>query len=322
MSVLGQPQFHCEEAAFDWLAATLWPQGPVCAHCGAMGRISKIKANPEKRIRMGLHKCGDCKKQFTVKVGTVFEHARMPLHKMLQAVHLMCSSKKGISSHQLHRVLEVQYKTAWFLSHRIREAMRDGSLAPFGGGGGGGVVEVDETFIGNDRDLKPHGEKKGRGYHHKHKVLSLVDRDTGQKRSMVVDDLSAKTLVPILKENIAREARVMTDEAGQYRHLSAEFTGGHGFTRHGQGEYVDLVDRTIHTNTIEGAFSVFKRGMKGVYQHCGKQHLHRYLAEFDFRYNNRVALGVHDVARTTRAVGGIVGKRLTYRGSRVGLSVM
>lgn len=315
MSVLSQPQFHCEEAAFSWLEANLWPEGPVCPHCGGMGRISKIKANPEKRIRLGLHKCGDCKKQFTVKVGTVFEHARLPLYKMLQAVHLMCSSKKGISSHQLHRVLEVQYKTAWFLSHRIREAMLDGVLAPFGGGGG--IVEVDETFIGNDRDKKPKGEKKGRGYHHKHKVLSLVDRDTGQKRSMVVDDLSAKTLVPILKENIAKEARVMTDEASQYRKLGAEFTGGHGFTRHAAGQYVDYADATIHTNTIEGAFSVFKRGMKGVYQHCGKQHLHRYLAEFDFRYNNRVKLGMNDAERAMRAAIGIRGKRLMYRDSFV-----
>ncbi|MHC2017988.1 IS1595 family transposase [Methylobacterium sp. CM6247] len=311
MSVLSQPQFYCEEAAFSWLEATLWPEGPVCAHCGGMGRIGKIKANPEKRIRIGLHKCGDCKKQFTVKVGTVFEHARLPLHKMLQAVHLICSSKKGISSHQLHRILEVQYKTAWFLSHRIREAMRDGDIAPFGSGGG--IVEVAETFIGNDRTVKPKGKKKSRGYVHKDKVLSLVDRDTGQKRSMVVDDLSAKTLLPILKENIAKEARVMTDEAGQYGKLSATFTGGHGFTRHGQGEYVGLVGRTIQTNTIEGAFSVFKRGMKGAHQHCGKQHLHRYLAEFDFRYNNRVRLGCGDAERAERAPKCIVGKRLTYR---------
>ena len=310
MSVLSQPQFHCEEAAFGWLESKLWPQGPVCAHCGGMGRITKVKANVEKRIRLGLYRCGDCKKQFTVKVGTVFEHARIPLNKMLQAVHLMCSSKKGISAHQLHRILEIQYRSAWFLAHRIREAMRDGALAPFGGNGG--IVEVDETFIGTDRDLKPKGEKKGRGYHHKHKVLSLVDRDTGQKRSMVVDDLSAKTLVPILRENIDRETRVMTDEAAWYGKLSADFAD-HGFTRHGQGEYVDLVDRTIHTNTIEGAFSVFKRGMKGVYQHCGKQHLHRYLAEFDFRYNNRVKLGCGDVERADRALRGIVGKRLTYR---------
>ena len=312
MSVLSHAHFHDEAAAFAFLEESIWPNGGVCAHCGCMGRISKIKANADKRIRVGLHKCGDCKKQFRVTVGTVFEHARIPLHKMLQAVHLLCSSKKGISAHQLHRVLEVQYKTAWFLAHRIREAMRSGELAPMGIAGG--IVEVDETFIGNDRDVKPKGEKKGRGYAHKHKVLSLVDRETGQKRSMVVDDLTAKTLTPILRENIAKEARVMTDEAGQYRKLGDEFAD-HGFTRHGQGEYVDLEDPAIHTNTIEGAFSVFKRGMKGVYQHCGKQHLHRYLAEFDFRYNNRSKLGVEDAERAGRALKGIVGKRLTYRGT-------
>ncbi len=204
MSVLSQPHFHDEEAAFAFLEEAIWPNGPVCPHCGCMGRIGKIKANPEKRVRVGLHSCGDCGKQFTVKVGTVFEHARIPLHKMLQAAHLLCSSKKGISAHQLHRILEVQYKTAWFLAHRIREGMRSGTLAPMGGAGG--TVELDETFICNDRAIKPEGVKKGRGYAHKHKVLSLVDRDTKQKRSMVVDDLSAKPLTPIRRENIAKEA--------------------------------------------------------------------------------------------------------------------
>lgn len=312
MSVLSQSQFHNEEAAFSWLERTLWPEGPVCPHCGCMGRIGKIKANPDKRVRLGLHKCGDCKKQFTVKVGTVFEHARIPLHKMLQAVHLMCSSKKGISSHQLHRILEIQYKSAWFLAHRIREAMRSGELAPFGSAGG--FVEVDETFIGNDRSVKPRGEKKGRGYHHKHKVLTLVDRNSGKARSMVVDDLKAATLVPILIENIEREAHILTDEAGQYHHLSREF-GKHDFVRHGQDEYVSKDNPLIHTNTIEGYFSVFKRGMKGVYQHCAKKHLHRYLAEFDFRYNNRSALGVDDRERGEVALRGIAGRRILYRDS-------
>ncbi len=312
MSVLSQPQFHDEEAAFAWLESTLWPDGPVCPHCGCMGRMGKIKANPEKRVRLGLHKCGDCKKQFTVKVGTVFEHARIPLHKLLQAVHLMCSSKKGISAHQLHRTLEVQYKTAWFLAHRIREAMRSGDLAPFGAGGG--IVEVDETFIGNDRTIKPKHSKKGRGYANKHKVLSLVDRATGRARSMVVDDLKAATLVPILRANIAKEARVMTDEASQYAKLAADFAG-HDFVEHGAGEYVNREDSTIHTNTIEGYFSIFKRGMKGVYQHCGKPHLHRYVAEFEFRYNGRSANGVEDQDRARIAVGGAVGKRLLYRDS-------
>lgn len=189
--------------------------------------------------------------------------------------------------------------------------MRSGDLAPMGGNGG--AVEVDETFIGHDKAIKPKGEKKGRGCGHKLKVLSLVDRESGQVRSMVVDSLSAKAITPILKENIAREAHVMTDEAGQYHHIGKHFDGGHAFTRHGQGEYVSKADRTIHTNTIEGYFSIFKRGMKGVYQHCGKQHLHRYLAEFDFRYNNRYALGVEDVQRCASALNGIVGKRLTYQ---------
>lgn len=297
----------------------MWAESVACPHCGVIGgrvydlsevRGSKSVKNPEGAIRHGLKKCGECRKQFTVKVGTVFEHARMPLHKMLQAVHLIASSKKGISAHQLGRILEVQYKSAWFLAHRIREAMRSGDLIPFGSGGG--IVEVDETFIGVDRTIKPKGEKKGRGYAHKHKVLSLIDRTTGKQRSMVVDSLKAADLLPILKANIASEAIVMTDEAGQYTHLNKSFAA-HGFTRHGAGQYVDYENPTIHTNTIEGAFSIFKRGMKGVYQHCQKKHLHRYLAEFEFRYNNRIALGVNDRQRAVTAMMGIKGKRLTYR---------
>src|SRR5215213_1121604 len=287
MSVLSQAHFHDEEAAFAFLESALWPQGPVCAHCGAMDRISKIKANPAKRVRFGLHKCGHCAKQFTVKIGTVFEHVRVPLHKMLQAVHLMCSSKKGISAHQLHRILEVQYKTAWFIAHRIREAMRSGELAPMGGAGG--IVEADETFIGREP-----GKPKKRAYHHKMKVLSLLDRETKQARSMVVDDLKPKTIAPILRENMSREARLATDEAGHYLHVGKEFAD-HGVVRHGLEEYVV---GEVHTNTLEGYFSIFKRGMKGVYQHCSKAHLHRYLAEFDFRYNNRSALGCEDAERS------------------------
>ena len=306
MSVLSKPYFHDEATAFAHLESVLWSEGPGCPHCGSVSG----KHYDLNKTRVGLRKCSDCRKQFTVKVGTVFESAHIPLHKMLQAVYLMTSSKKGISAHQLHRVLEITYKSAWFLAHRIREALRAGDLAPMGGAGG--VVEVDETFIGNDRTIKPKGVKKGRGYHHKHKVLSLVDRETGQARSIVVESLAAKDLTPILRENIAKEARVMTDEAGQYKHLAKDFAG-HDYTRHGAGEYVNLEDRTIHTNTIEGYFSIFKRGMKGVYLHCGKQHLHRYLAEFDFRYNNRSALGVEDGARHAAALGGIIGKRLTYR---------
>jgi transposase-like protein len=195
------------------------------------------------------------------------------------------------------------------MSHRIREAMRSGDFSPFGSDGG--AVEVDETFIGRDFNKKPKGEKKGRGYDHKNKVLSLVDRTTGQARSVVVDDLKTKTLFPILQANISREARILTDEAGQYKTVGMHFAD-HAFTRHGQGEYVSKIDPTIHTNTIEGFFSIFKRGMKGVYQHCGHNHLNRYLAEFDFRYNNRVALGVNDVQRAENLLRGVVGKRLTY----------
>src|SRR5919112_6363428 len=214
MSVLSQPQFHDEAEAFKFLERIVWPNGVVCPHCGVVGgrvydlagvRGKPSKKSPEGAIRYGLKKCGECRQQFTAKVGTVFEHARMPLHKMLQAVHLMISSKKGISSHQLHRILEVQYKSAWFLAHRIREAMRTGDLAPFGGEGG--VVEVDETYIG-----KIKGAKVQRGQHHKMAVLSLVHRESGQCRSFVVDDASRKTLIPIVMRNVERETYIMTDE--------------------------------------------------------------------------------------------------------------
>jgi transposase-like protein len=306
MSALSRPEFHSEEAAFAHLERIIWNGSPVCPHCGGLDRITKVKANPAKRIRVGLWRCGDCKKQFTVKIGTVFEHMRLPLHKALQAVYLVTSSKKGISAHQLHRTLEITYKSAWFLMHRIREAMRDGDMSPFGGNGG--VVEADETFIGR---LK--GVPKKRAFHHKMKVLALVDRDSGKARTMVIDDVKAETLMPLVIANVAREARLMTDEHSGYRDAGKWFAD-HGTTSHGRGEYVNLEDRSIHSNTVEGYFSIFKRGMKGVYQHCGEGHLHRYLAEFEFRYNNRVALGFNDTDRAGIALRGIVGKRLTYGG--------
>lgn len=244
MSGLSKPYFHDEEAAFTYLGGIVWTGGAVCPHCGGVDRITKVKANPAKRIRIGLWRCGDCKKQFTVKVGTVFEHMRLPLHKALQAVYLMTSSKKGISVHQIHRVLEITYKSAWFLAHRIREAMRDGDLAPFGGGGG--IVELDETFIG-----KLKGVEKRRAFHHKMKVLALVDRDSGKARTMVIENVKAETLMPIVIANVAREARIMTDEHSGYRD-AGEFFAGHGTTSHGKGEYVNLEDRTIRSNTVEG----------------------------------------------------------------------
>lgn len=308
MSVLSKPYFHDEAEAFRFVEGVLWPQGPLCPHCGCSGRISAIKPNAEKRVRMGLKKCGDCKRQFTVRIGTIFEESKLPMTKWLQAIFLMCSSKKGVSAHQLHRTLEVTYKTAWFLAHRIREAMRSGELGPFGQGGG--AVEVDETFIGLDpAKPKPEGQ---RGVHHMMKVMSLVDRSTGRARSFVIDDMKLATIAPILDENVSREARLMTDEAYWYVNLGWNFAD-HGRVNHSRGEYVSRQDRTITTNTVEGFFSIFKRGMRGVYQHASKKHLHRYVAEFDFRYSYRAANGVDDQERARLALAGVVGKRLTYR---------
>lgn len=301
MSVLSKPYFHDEAKAFEYLESVLWAEGIVCPHCGTIGgRVYELKG---KSTRLGLKKCGECRQQFTVKVGTVFEHGRMPLNKMLQAVYLMTCSKKGISAHQLHRTLEISYKAAWFLAHRIREAMRSGELAPFGGEGG--VVEVDETFIGR----KPGFEKRS-GNQHKIPVLSLVHRETGQCRSFVVDKANRETLVPIVLANVDRETYIMTDEAGQYRGQFRTLFLGHGRVNHAAGEYAR---GRVTTNTVEGYFSIFKRGMKGVYQHCSEKHLHRYLAEFDFRYNNRQANGCDDVERSRKALKNISGKRLTYR---------
>jgi len=302
MSILNSPYFHNEEAAYEFVEQLLWPSGAVCPHCGSCERIGKLQG---KSTRIGTYKCYECRKPFTVKVGTIFEDSHVPLRLWLQAIFLIASSKKGISSNQLHRTLGVTLKTAWFMSHRIREAMKPQTVPPFGGNGT--VVEIDETFLGNNREKKP----QSRGYEHKNKVLSLVDRATGQSRSIVVDNLKAKTLLPILQESISCEAHVMTDEANQYNSLHKHFDK-HSFVCHSVGEYVSRIDRSIHTNTIEGFFSVFKRGMKGVYQHCGHNHLNRYLTEFDFRYSNRIALGIDDRERAEKLLRGVVGKRLTY----------
>lgn len=310
MSVLSRPYFHDEQAAFDLVEGIIWPTGSVCPHCGGFDRITAIKPNPEKRVRYGLKKCGQCKGQFTVRMGTIFEESKLPMTKWLQAIFLMSSSKKGVSAHQLHRTLETTYKTAWFLAHRIREAMRSGELdIPFGSGGG--AVEVDETYIGQNPDNPPKDGKAARSGN-KNRVLTLVDRASGRARSMVVDRMDAETIGGILEANIAAEARLMTDEHPLYKMLGYAFAD-HGSTNHGRGEYVSRQDRTIHTQTVEGFYSIFKRGMRGVYQHCAKKHLHRYAAEFDFRYNNRAALGVDDAERAERALKGVVGKRLTYR---------
>ena len=309
MSVLSRPIFHDENAAFEHVERVLWPEGPVCFHCGCTGRISAIKPNPAKRVRYGLKKCGDCGKQFTVRMGTIFEESKLPLHIWLQAMHLMCASKKGVTAHQLHRTLEITYKSAWFLAHRIREAMRDGDLGPFGMGGA--TVEVDETFIGRDPAVPPEAGKKAT-VHNMMKVLSLVERETGRARSFVVDTLTIGDVVPIVEANLSREARLRTDESNLYVQMG-RFVREHESVNHGVEEYVRANDPTVHTNTVEGYFSIFKRGMKGVYQHCAKKHLHRYLAEFDFRYSYRSALGVEDTERANIALKGAVGRRLTYR---------
>ena len=301
MSVLSKAYFHDEAAAFEYLESILWADGTRCPHCGVVGRANRMQG---KSHRIGLWKCYACRKQFTVKVGTVFEHGRIPLHKMLQAVYLMTSSKKGISAHQLHRTLEITYKSAWFLAHRIREAMRDGDL----GGGLGGenkVVEADETYVG--------GKAKNRAYREapkKEAVVALVERE-GEVRSFHMPSVTAKNLRPVLVTQIERKSYLMTDEAPVYKKTGKEFAG-HGTVNHSINEYVRH-GGFMHTNTVEGYFSILKRGITGVFQHVSQQHLKRYLGEFDFRYNTRAALGFDDVSRSVEALAGIVGKRLTYQ---------
>ena len=300
-SVFDAPQFKTEEGAFAYVESRLWPNGPVCPHCGNCDG-SRIRKMTGKTTRLGLHKCNECRKPFTVRMGTIFESSHLGLHLWLQVIHLMCASKKGISTNQIQRMLQCSMKTAWFLSHRIREAMASGTLPPLGGEGK--TVEIDETFYGT-RYQKPEG---ARGYAHKNAVLTLVERG-GNARSFHVDGIKAADLLPIIKANVDPKSRVMTDEAGQYASLGKHFTE-HDFVRHSIGEYGR---GDASTNAVEGFYSVFKRGMVGVYQHCSSAHLHRYASEFDFRFNHRIKLGVDDVQRADAALAGVVGKRLTYR---------
>jgi transposase-like protein len=294
-SILDQPIFHDDDAARSYLEGLRWPEGAVCPHCGTVGKSTKLEG---KKHRPGLYKCNACRKQYTVTVGTVFERSKVPLHKWLLATYLICSSKKGISSHQLMRMLGVQYKTAWFMSHRIREAMHDGTLPPMGGSGQ--VVEVDETFWGQLPDVP-----KGQAYHHKMKVLSLVERG-GHVRSFHVDKVSPLTITPILCNNILAGSRVQTDESIIYKQLHRAFPA-HETVCHRDGEYSR---GDVTTNTVEGYFSLVKRGLVGTFHHVGVNHLEAYLHEFDFRYNYR---DVTDVERTDAALMGIAGKRLYYR---------
>jgi transposase-like protein len=302
-------RFTDENAARTHLEALQWPDGPICPHCGTVDEASRIQGG-----RPGLWFCNACRKQFSVTVGTVFERSHIPLHTWLYANHLLCSSKKGISSHQLSRMLGVTYKTAWFMAHRIREAMAPKKPGPMGGEGR--VIEADETYLGkrDGKPSKPDTFISGFGWvsHPKietqRKIVSLVERG-GQVRSFKVDRVTKKTLRQILFTNADRKSTLMTDEHPGYQTAGWNYAD-HFTVNHGQGEYGR---GSAYTNTIEGYFSIFKRGMKGIYQHCSEQHLQRYLAEFDFRYSNRSALGVEDTERATKALQGIVGKRLTYR---------
>lgn len=306
-SVFNDKHLQNEQAAYDWVEARVWPEGPICPHCGSVDRISKMGG---KSTRIGTYKCYQCRKPFTVKVGTIFESSHVPMRLWLQAMFLLCSSKKGISANQLARTLGCTLKTGWFIGHRIREAMKAVGVAPLGGVGR--TVEADETYMG-DKHIVTKRTKRGKSAHSsKRSVVTLVERG-GHARTFHVDRADQATVGKIMNEHIHRGTEIHTDESRIYGHVKHQFAAHHTVI-HSGNEYVRYEDeRTVHTNTVEGYFSVFKRGMKGTYQHCAEKHLHRYLAEFDFRYNNRVALGVSDAERTEKAVASIVGKRLTYR---------
>jgi transposase-like protein len=293
-----EPRFTNDDAARAHLEALRWPNGAVCPHCGGTERNVRLQGEAH---RAGLWFCGDCRTQFTVTVGTVFERSKIPLHKWVLATHLICSSKKGISAHQLHRTLGVTYKTAWFMAHRIREAMTDTPTDQLGDRDT--PVEADETYWGNIK-----GRRVKRGAQHKMKIVSLVERG-GRSRSFVVPAVNGTTLKPILHAHIAKTAALNTDEHGAYLHLGQHFAR-HDVVNHAQGEYAR---GNATTNTVEGYFSILKRGLIGTFHHVGEQHLQRYVNEFDFRYNFRAALGVNDVERADYALKGIAGKRLTYR---------
>jgi transposase-like protein len=316
MSVLNQKHFHNEKAAYRFVETRIWADGRACPHCGVVGRSGalKSKADSKHKVRHGVYKCYECRKPFTVKVGTIFESSHIKLHIWLQAIFLISSSKKGISANQLHRVLGITLKSAWFLSHRIREAMRDGELDILGGEGK--IVEADETYYGKKSGERPEVTTSGRPFtkrrgdarRQSRAIISLVERG-GRVRSFHVDKADKFTVANIVVNNIAKESRLHTDESKLYVGADAAFAT-HETVHHASKEYAR---GDVTTNSVEGYFSIFKRGMKGIYQHCGEQHLHRYLAEYDFRYNNRIALGYNDEDRAANLLRGVVGKRLTYR---------
>jgi transposase-like protein len=310
MAIWNDPIYQDAEKAREWLEAVLWTDGPVCPHCGLVNCALQFHG---KAHRPGVYKCKGCEQQFTVTVGTLFERSHIPLNKWLIAIHLMTASKKGVSAHQLHRMLSMTYKSAWFMCHRIREAMRENALGPLGGQNK--VVEADESYVGGKESNK-HKSKRahaGRGAVGKEPVFSLVERD-GKVRSFHLPDVTAKNLGQVLHAQIDRKSYLMTDDAPVYVKIADVFSG-HSTVNHSAEEYVKL-GGFAHTNTVEGFFSIMKRSIYGTHHHVSQQHLARYLAERDFVYNNREKLGVDDVERMTKAALGIVGKRLTYRRTR------
>jgi transposase-like protein len=308
-AILNQPHFQDADKAREYLEALRWPNGTICPHCGTIANHHKLEGN--KNYRPGLFKCMDCREQFTVTVGTVFERSKIALNVWLQAVHLMCASKKGISAKQLQRMLGVTYKTAWFMSHRIREAMDHKSGSLLGGEGSSGVVEADETYWGNATNDK--GDKiatpKG-GSKHKMAIVSLVERD-GEKRTFHVANVNTNTLGPILKSQIAASARLMTDEAAYYKSAGKYFIS-HESVSHGKKEYAR---GDVTSNTVESSFAILKRGLVGTFHSVSEKHLQRYCTEFDFRWNTRQSQGFNDTARADIVLSQIAGKRLTYQRS-------
>lgn len=307
------------EKAREHLEAIHWPNGPICPHCGNSDetRITKLAG---KSTRPGVHKCNECREPFTVTVGTVFERSKTPLNKWVLAAHLMASSKKGMSAHQLHRMLGVTYKTAWFMAHRIREAMKEDVKSSGPLGGEGKTVEADETYIGKRETPRVSAQRKGRpftktgkgGGAQKRIVVGLVERG-GKSRMFHLNDATKETVREVLVRNVSRDSNLYTDESRLYTVVGKEYSM-HKTTKHSAKEYARREgDVVVHSNTIESVFSVFKRGMVGIYQHCGEAHLHRYLAEFDFRYNRRAALKVSDAERAEDLLRGARDKRLTYR---------
>ena len=303
---LSHKVYHDEDAARRHLEAIRWPDGqPICPLCGVTDQSRPVKGNS---MGPGYFYCVACQSKFTVRTGTVYERSHIPLHKWLLAFRLLVSSKKGISSHQLSRTLNITYKSAWFMAHRVREAMRDTDPSPLGGEGK--TIEADETFLGQEgyRFVTGKGWVPIKGQSGKMKVLTLIERG-GKSRSVKVDSIRAKDLRPVIVKNASRKSRLITDEASHYVKIGREFDK-HESVNHSKYEWAR---GDVTTNTVESFFALFKRGMRGTYQHCSENHLQRYLHEFDFRYSNRVALGVDDAERTTRAVKGAEGKRLLYR---------